>query len=62
VALAFVARNVLNGAVEGARQGYQTTRGELREVVPPEVAAAALGELRTEEGRLSVPTAAQGVA
>lgn len=51
--LAFVARNVLSGAVEGARQGYRTTRSELREVVPPEVVTAALGDLRTEGRRLS---------
>jgi hypothetical protein len=51
--LAFIARNVLNGAVEGARQGYRTTRSELGGMVPPEVVAAALSDLRTEGRRLS---------
>ena len=34
VVLAFIARHVLNGAIEGARQGYRTIRSELGEVVP----------------------------
>jgi hypothetical protein len=53
VVLAFIARHVLNGAVEGARQGYRTTRSELGEVVPSDVVAAALGDFRTEGQRLS---------
>jgi hypothetical protein len=53
VALAFVARNVLDGAVEGACQGYRTTRSELGGVVPAEALAAALGDLRAEGSRLS---------
>src|ERR1700761_5952140 len=51
--LAFVARNVLTGAVEGARQGYRTARGELGGVVPPEAIAAVLTDLRAEGQRLS---------
>ena len=35
VVLAFIARHVLAGAVEGARQGYRTTRTELRGLVCP---------------------------
>jgi hypothetical protein len=46
-------RQVLNGAVEGARQGYRTTRSELGEVVPPDVVAVALAEFRSERQRLS---------
>ena len=48
VVLAFIARHVPNGAVEGARQGYRTTRSELGEVISPDVVAAALAEFRTE--------------
>jgi hypothetical protein len=44
---------VLNGAVEGARQGYRTTRTELGNLVPPHVVAATLNDLRTEGQRLS---------
>ena len=53
VVLASIARHVLNGAVEGARQGYRTTRSELGEVISPDVVAAALAEFRTEGQRLS---------
>jgi hypothetical protein len=53
VVLAFIARHVLNGAVEGARQGYRTTRSELGELLPSDVIAAALGDFRTEGRRLS---------
>lgn len=53
VVLAFITRHVLNGAVEGARHGYRTTRSELGEGIPPDVVAAALAELRTEGQRLS---------
>jgi hypothetical protein len=48
VILAPIVRHVLNGAVQSALWGYRTTRSELSEVVPPDVVAAALGELRTE--------------
>ena len=53
VVLAFMARHVLNGAVEGARQAYRTTRSDLGQVVAPQVVAAALGDFRTEGRRLS---------
>jgi hypothetical protein len=41
---------VLTGAVEGARQGYRTTRSEL---VPPHVIDAALRDCRAEGMRLA---------
>jgi len=53
VVLAFIARHVLDGAVEGARQGYRTTRSELGEFVLPHVIAAALRDFRAEGQRLS---------
>ena len=53
VVLAFIARHVLDGAVEGARHGYRATRTELRGHVPPQVIAAALADFRTEGQRLS---------
>jgi hypothetical protein len=53
VVLAFIARHVLDGAVEGARQGYRVTRRELAGQVPPPVVAAALAEFRAEGRRLS---------
>ena len=51
--LAFTARHILTGAVEGARQGYRLTRGELGPVVPPPAIGTALNELRAEGQRLS---------
>jgi hypothetical protein len=48
-----VARNVLEGAVDGARQRYRTTRGELSGLVPPPAVSAALKDLRAEGLRLS---------
>ena len=53
VVLAYIARHVLNGAVEGARQGYRTTRSELGELVPPHVIDAVLKDCRTEGRRLA---------
>ena len=53
VVLAFLARQILTGAVEGAREGYRTTRSELHELVPLPVIAAALADLRAEGTRLS---------
>jgi hypothetical protein len=53
VVLAFIARHVLAGAVDDARQGYRTTRRELGPLVPPVVVAAALGDFRNEGQRLS---------
>jgi hypothetical protein len=53
VILAFMARNVLEGAVEGARQAYRTTRSELSGLVPPHAVSAALNDFRAEGLRLS---------
>jgi hypothetical protein len=53
VVLAFIARHVLRGAVEGARQGYRTTRSELGELAPPHVLDAALKACRAEGRRLA---------
>jgi hypothetical protein len=53
VVLAFIARHELNGAVEGARDGYRTTRSELGELVPPHVIDAALRDFRTEGRRMT---------
>lgn len=46
-------RRVLDGAVEGARQAYRTTRSQLGGLVPPPVIAATLADFRTEGQRLS---------
>jgi hypothetical protein len=53
VVLAFIARHVLDGAIEGARQGYRTIRSELGELVPPHMIDAALRDCRTEGRRLA---------
>jgi hypothetical protein len=53
VVLAFVARHVISGAVDGARQGYRTTRSELGELAPPHVIDAALNAWRTEGRRMA---------
>jgi hypothetical protein len=53
VVLAFIARHVLDGAVEGARQGYRTIRTDLGDQVPPHVIDAALRDWRTEGRRLA---------
>src|SRR6202035_197533 len=53
VVLAVIARHVLSGAVEGARQGYRATRTELGEVVPPHVIDAVLRDCRTEGRRMA---------
>jgi hypothetical protein len=49
---------VITGAVEGARQGYRTTRSELGEVVPPHALDAALRAWRAEGERLAAPARA----
>jgi hypothetical protein len=51
IVLAFHARRVLDGALEGDRCGY--TRSELGALAPPNVTAAALGEFHAEGQRLS---------
>jgi hypothetical protein len=53
VVLAVIARHLLSGAVEGAREGYRTTRTELGEVVPPHVIDAVLRDCRTEGRRMA---------
>ena len=53
VVLAFIARHILAGAVEGARQGYRAARTELRGLVSPPVIAAALDNFGNEGQRLS---------
>lgn len=53
VVLAFIARHVLGGAVEGARLGYRTTRSELGEMVPPHAIDAVLRDSRTEGRRMA---------
>jgi hypothetical protein len=46
VILATIARHVLTGAVDGARNGYRTARTELGETVPPHAIDAALTAYR----------------
>lgn len=53
VVLAFIARTVLTGAVEGARQAYRTARTELGGLLPPHAIGTVLRELRAEGERLS---------
>jgi hypothetical protein len=56
--LAFMARHALDGAVQGARQGYRTARTELGEAVPPHALDAALMAYRDEGRRLAAAAAA----
>ena len=53
VALAAIARHLLAGSPEGARQGYHTARSELGEQVPPHAIDAALTVYRNEGRRLA---------
>ena len=53
VVLAFIARHVLTGAVEGTRQGYRTIRRESGGLVPAPAIGAALQDFRVEGERLS---------
>ena len=53
VALAAIARHVLTGSLQGARQGYRTARSELGEQVPPHAIDAALAAYRYEGRRLA---------
>lgn len=59
--LAFIARHVIDGATEGARHGYRTTRSELDELVPPHVVGAALKAWRTEGRRMATTARAVGL-
>ncbi len=58
VILAFIARHVIAGAVEGARQGYRVTRSELGDLVPPHAIDAALRAWRAEGERLAATACA----
>ena len=58
VILAFIARHVIAGAVEGARQGYRATRSELGDLVPPHAIDAALRAWRAEGERLAATACA----
>jgi hypothetical protein len=52
VALAVIARHIVAGAIDGARDGYRTVRTELSEAVPPHAVDAALAAYRDEGRRL----------
>ena len=52
VILAFMARHLLRGSIEGARQAYRTVRAELAEQAPPHAMDAALRAYRDEGRRL----------
>jgi hypothetical protein len=55
VLLASIARHLIHGSVEGAREGYRTVRTELAEHAPPHAVDVALRAYRTE-GRLLAAT------
>lgn len=52
-ALAAMARHHTNACVEGARQGYRTTRTELAQTLPPHAVDALLAAYRREGTRLA---------
>jgi hypothetical protein len=58
VILAFITRHVIAGAVQGARQGYRSTRSELGDLVPPHALDAALRAWRAEGERLAATACA----
>lgn len=53
VAVAAIARHILTGSLDGARQGYRTARTELGEAVPPHVVDAVLAAYKSEGRRLA---------
>lgn len=53
VVLASVARHLIHGTVEGAREGYRTVQTELGEFVPPHASDAALAAYQAEGRRLA---------
>lgn len=53
VILASIARHIVSGTVEGARQGYRTVRTELAEHAPPHAVDDALRAYRAEGFRLA---------
>lgn len=52
VILASIARHLLHGSAEGAREEYRTVRSELAEHAPPHAVDAALKAYRDEGRRL----------
>jgi hypothetical protein len=53
VALAAMARHHTSACVEGARDGYRTTRTELADAIPPHAIDAVLAAYRAEGRRLA---------
>jgi hypothetical protein len=53
VILAFIARHLIDGTIEGARQGCRTVRTEFSEQVPRHALDVALGAYRAEGHRLA---------
>jgi hypothetical protein len=53
VLLASIARHLVHGSVEGAREGYRTVRTELAEHAPPHAVDVALRAYRSEGRRLA---------
>jgi len=53
VVLAFMARHLIHGSVEGAREAYRTARTELAQHAPPHAVDAALKAYRDEGRRLA---------
>ena len=60
-ALAAMARHHTDACVEGARQGYRTTRSELSEALPPHAVDAVLAAYRREGSRLAATARAVGL-
>lgn len=52
VVLAVIARHIVAGSLDGARQGYRIARTELGEAVPPHAVDAALQAYKDEGRRL----------
>jgi hypothetical protein len=53
VIMAVIARHMVTGTLEGARQGYRVARSELGQAVPPHAVDSALGAYRDEGRRLA---------
>jgi hypothetical protein len=53
VILASIARHLIHGSVDGARDGYRTVRTDLAGHAPPHAVDAALTAYRTEGRRLA---------
>lgn len=51
--MAVIARHMVTGTLEGARQGYRVTWSELGQAVPPHAVDSALGAYRDEGRRLA---------